>query len=260
MNRKPPLFLCVIALLLPNGCSIKEKRCDCPCWLMLELGEIDGERFKSVEIDAFSDGGFHHSESVSSDSYGRTYVVEVPRNGISVNVRADDGGLFRADRGVVIPLGESCPPIWQHTARFDTSMESCRDTVRLHKSYSLLTVEMLTGGGPCPFGLGIGGEACGYAPDGSVLKGDFLVECRPDERGVCSVRLPRQTESSLMLNILDGGASVREFALGEYIAASGFDWASPDLGDLTITVDFALTRISLSVDDWNRTFEFNVEI
>ena len=98
------------------------------------------------------------------------------------------------------------------------------------------------------------------SPDGSVLKGDFLVECRPDERGVCSVRLPRQTESSLMLNILDGGASVREFALGEYIAASGFDWSSPDLGDLTIAVDFALTRISLSVDDWNRTFEFNVEI
>lgn len=260
MYRKPPLVFCVLALLTLAGCSVKEKRCDCPCWLMLELGEIDSARFKSVEIDVFSDGGFLHSESVGCDRFGKTYVVEVPRKSVRVNVRAGDEGLFQADRGVVIPFGEPCPPLWQYTSFLDTSTESRRDTVRLHKNYSLLTVEMVTMGEPFPFGIGIEGDACGYGPDGNVLKGDFSVGCDPDENGLCSVRLPRQTESSLMLSILDSGTSVREFAIGEYIAASGFDWTSPDLGDLNITVNFALTRIHLEIDDWKTAFEYDVEI
>lgn len=260
MSRKPLSLVCALCALVLTACSVKEKRCDCPCWLMLELGEIDSVKFKAVEIDVFSDGGFLHSERVECGRFNKTYVVEVPRKSVRVNVRAGDEGLFSVDRGVVIPLGEACPPLWQYTSFLNTSMDSRRDTVRLHKNYSLLTVEMVTRGEPSPFSVGIGGEACGYGVDGSVLKGDFSVDRALDGDGRCSVRLPRQTDPSLLLSILDENIPVRQFALGEYIEASGFDWTSPDLGDIDITVDFALTRISLAIDDWSQTFMYDVEI
>ena len=53
---------------------------------------------------------------------------------------------------------------------------------------------------------------------------------------------------------------VRTFALGQYIAAAGYDWSAPDLDDLTLTVDISVTSVTISTDAWTMTEEIELFI
>ena len=64
----------------------------------------------------------------------------------------------------------------------------------------------------------------------------------------------------MMLEIDDGGGVIKRFALGTYIASIGYDWTAPDLRDIDIELDFAMTRISLVVSGWDNEYEFDVVI
>lgn len=53
---------------------------------------------------------------------------------------------------------------------------------------------------------------------------------------------------------------LREFALGEYIIESGYDWSAPDLADIEIEVDYSKTDVVFKVEDWEKTVSFDVII
>jgi hypothetical protein len=63
-----------------------------------------------------------------------------------------------------------------------------------------------------------------------------------------------------MLVVDDGSDSTRYFALGQYIVDSGYDWTSPDLGDITVTLDYALTEISIRIEGWDGVHRYEVVI
>ena len=79
-----------------------------------------------------------------------------------------------------------------------------------------------------------------------------------DAEGMCQLALPRQTDDSLVLEVHDDTGVLRAFALGEYVAASGYDWDADDLKDITISLDYALTRIVIEVGDWREEYYFDV--
>jgi hypothetical protein len=62
------------------------------------------------------------------------------------------------------------------------------------------------------------------------------------------------------MHIVFSDRIVRTFALGSYIAASGYDWSAPDLVDLTLKVDISLTSVTVSTDLWSRTEEMEIWI
>ena len=88
---------------------------------------------------------------------------------------------------------------------------------------------------------------------------EFLLEDGGLEEGYKAV-LPRQMDASLMLVIDDGGGSPQAFALGQYIVSSGYDWTAPDLEDITVTLDYALTEIRLIISGWDSVYEYEMEI
>ena len=58
---------------------------------------------------------------------------------------------------------------------------------------------------------------------------------------------------------LDDGTSVQKtFALGEYIVSSGYDWAAEELEDLTVTLDFQITYVKITVADWEKEYFYNI--
>lgn len=246
--------LCVVS------CSVKEHRCDCPSWLQLDYGCLSPDRFSEVALGVVADGGFRFEDIVSSEQYGRTYIIEVPRKRVSVNVRSGDGGLYRDEAGVVIPTGSDCPPLYMYGSSLEYTSELRRDTVRLHKSYSMLSIRMLRDDGTLPYSLSLEGNVCGYNADGSVMGGDFRVYAIPDGDGKCWVRIPRQNDSSLIMKVDDSGKVRRTFALGEYIASSGFDWMAPDLEDIDVTINFSLMSVSITVGEWTTVVSADVEI
>jgi hypothetical protein len=62
------------------------------------------------------------------------------------------------------------------------------------------------------------------------------------------------------MHIVFSDRIVRTFALGSYIAASGYDWAALDLEDLTLNVDISLTSVTVSTDLWSQTEEMEIWI
>lgn len=257
--KKLPSVVLLAALFLGFVSCIKEDRTECPCYLVLDMSEIDGSAFGQVELDVLSTGGFLHSD-ILKDVYPADYTVKVPRCGVVVTAFCSENVKFDPERGFSVAKGQPFPQLWMHGSRVDTDVDVARDTVRLRKSFSRLTIHLLSDGEPIPFSIGIDSPVCGYAPDGRLEEGAFYVSLEPDSKGDCSVCVPRQRDDSMGLSLIDSGDVVRRFALGHYIEESGFDWSSPDLQDIELTVDFSRTSVSFVIRNWEITHEFYVEI
>ena len=202
-----------LALLLMCcvSCSIKESRDRCPCSLTLDVKAPGEVRVLMEGKDFLQDSTFPGDTSV-------TCLAPRP----SVRVTSVCGAVW--DGGVVIPEGEECPPLYLGVCRVDTDKETSR--VDLPR-----------------------GNVCGYGRDGRPTEGGFVYRPALSSTGLCRVRIPRQTDGSLVLDF--GGGFV--FALGKYIVESGYDWEKADLEDIVMDVDISLTTITFHTGGWTRT-------
>ena len=138
--------------------------------------------------------------------------------------------------------------------------EQHTEEVRLGKDYCRIRINMLTSDKDYPFRLTVRGNVCGIRPDRSVVPGDFSFGFTLDDTGQGEVRVPRQTDNSLILQILEDETVLREFALGEYIAETGYSWTDENLEDIEVSIDYAHSDISINVESWAGSFEFDVVI
>lgn len=266
LDRMP--FVCrfgiVIMLMACTGCSIKEDRSGCPCTVILDLSGVDDGRFHFLTVRAESADGFLFRDVVSGTPLPDRYAFKVPRGDVRMNVICEDGGEVPVgdinESGVYrIPEKSECPPVYLAMENLDTDKDAVEVPVCPKKNYCRVFVEMLSVG-PYVVGLNILGNVCGYESDGTPLPGDFFFTSVFETGGVCEVSVPRQSDASLRLQIIDGSGVLKDFALGEYIAASGYDWNAEELDDIGIAIDYARTKITFKVRDWEKIFEFDVVI
>ena len=246
------LLRILVPLLLLSSCSIKENRAVCPCALTLELTSLP----VSPVVLGVAGEGFSFTEVIHADT---VLVVPVPKGDLAVS--AVGGALTEGDGSVRIPEGEEAPPLYLFHADVSTEAEQVILPVSMHKQFC--TLELFFSGPPGygpPFEVAVEGFYGGWQADGSPLTGAFSRRLLPGSDGRAFLRLPRQGDDSLLMHIVFSDQIVRTFALGSYIAASGFDWAIPDLGDLTLHVDISLTSVTVSTDLWARTEDIELFI
>ena len=240
------------SLLLLPSCSVKEDRTACPCALTVELTGLPvrpvvlgvaGEEYSCTEVV--------HADTV--------LVLPVPKGELAVS--AVGGALAEGDGSVRIPPGEEAPPLYLFYADVSTDAEQVVLPVTLHKQYCALELVFQgpSGYGP-PFEVAVEGAYGGWEADGSPAPGPFSRRLLPASDGRATLRLPRQGDDSLLMHIVFSDQKVRTFALGSYIAASGYDWTAPDLEDLTLHVDISLTSVTVSTDLWTITEEIEIWI
>lgn len=259
MNKMSSKALSLLfGALLSAGCSVKEYRESCPCRLVLDFSETDTLAVRSADLYVTVPGGYVFTDRVGSEFFRRGYSVYVPRTWLYVSMVNGDEGMSSAE-GLKIPFGAECPPVYMHSSYIDADCEMWREIVRMRKNHCRMNITLKTDGGNMP-DLKVVSDVCGYDVAGKPQNGGFGYETRPDLSGSCSVTVPRQTGDGMMLEIDDGGGVVKRFALGTYIASIGYDWTAPDLQDIDIELDFAMTRISLVVSGWDKEYEFDVVI
>lgn len=216
-----------------TSCSIKENRSGCPCLLRLDFSEVRESGKTGVMLLSVTDGkGFACSDTLDLASVPDIYGVAVPRSGVYVNLWSEDAADCIGDDGLVIPLGDDCPAVRMFSSHIDTDCELCTETVRIRKNYCRLTVSF-SGKPESPeedifrFDVGVRGGVDGYGIDGSPRQGIFSHYLMSDEAGGDSssrqLSLPRQTDSSLLLDISEDASVLKTFALGNYIEKSGYD-------------------------------------
>ncbi len=250
-------LICLFAGTLFAGCSVKEDREDCPCRLVLDFSEVDTFLVKSVEVLGVTGENVAFSDTLSADDFGEKYICEVVRESIRINIwsTVDYGCSF--PEGITIPYGFECPRLYMQSFVADATGEVWYGKVRLRKNHCRLTVVM-EGCDEIPYSFTFRGNVDGYGMDGNPSEGEFSCVAYPETVGSSSALIPRQIDNSLMLDIDDGTRVIKTFALGEYIAATGYDWTQPDLNDMEIIIDYAVTYIKISIPGWDKEYLYNI--
>lgn len=246
--------LCLCGLIF-SGCSVKEDRDSCPCSLHLTIG---GERPPGPVDLAWR---IRETDSGSMTAYGEIpaeMTLDVPRCLADLCVTVSEAGCMNDSGGMDIALGDDCPSVFRGRTEADCRSGYAESMISLYKNYSELTCVLEHSGALGP-GLDyrITGNVSGYDAYGMPLPGIFncSLECRKNSSGtfLADVGVPRQIDNSLRLEVSAAdGELLRRFALGEYIAASGYDWTAQELEDIVIKINIASTTLSVNVLSGNR--------
>ena len=251
------LTICLVVMVMVSACSVKEDRRECPCTLMLDFSELDGEFLKSVNVLAVSADGVVLNDSVSAESFSEMYVRKIPHGLIQVNIWSGDKRGMYGDNIVHIPYGLECPPVYLKSFMADTRGELYSKKVLLNKSYCGLTV-MMSDGTYVPYSLTFKGEIDGYDISGQPSSGEFSCVAYPAENGDSKALLPRQVDNSLMMEVDDGVPHLKRFAIGEYLDKAGYDWTSPSLEDVTVVLDYSLSSVTIQIAGWDKSDVYNI--
>lgn len=250
------LFLSVFSAA---GCSVKEQRDDCPCRLVLDFSETDINEMDKIRVCLYDGETAVYEKFSHAEDFMPEYVISAPREELELMVFSDDRGWFDVEEGIVIPEGQDCPKLYMYSNRLDTRLDMLRDTVHMHKNHCVMSIYM-EGGASRGYDLCVKGNVNGYGNDGRPREGDFSYVPSLDDDSGYVVSLPRQSDSSLLLEIDDGTEVVKTFALGEYIKSGGYDWTAPDLEDLAVHVNWAVTTVSITVSGWDWVYECEIVI
>lgn len=280
-------FLVLLSVLQPfftcPGCSVKEDRDLCPCTLVLEFPREDAERLQdgvTVCMRGYSDDVFSLCDTLLagraassggpdtiSDKGSYSYVVPKGDIDLAVAYSADGlaGELNSSGRWIEIDEGRPCPSIWTCCEKVSARADRVTVPVRLHKNFCRIDIQVRdVDGEEFPFKLRVRGNVNGYGLDGKPARGAFLCDTERSETESAgygyAVTVLRQTDDSLTLEIVTGDGVAKSFAIGNYIAASGYDWTSADLKDICLEIDYARTVISFTIDKWTHSEQFEVVI
>ena len=220
---------------------------------------------------------------------GVSYSYVVPKGDIDLAVAYSADGLAgelnSSGKWIEIDEGRPCPSIWTCCEKVSARADRVTVPVRLHKNFCRIDIQVRdVDGEEFPFKLRVRGNVNGYGLDGKPARGAFLCDAESAETegtgfgtesevpgsGTASentgsghgyaVTVPRQTDDSLILEIVTGDGVAKSFAIGNYIASSGYDWTSADLKDICLEIDYARTVISFTIDKWTHSEQFEVVI
>lgn len=248
MIARVPIILLLAASLLYPGCSVKEDREHCPAMLRLNLPPAT-ESLESVYVRITSPDGQESSHPVTLGKDNTVVSFPVSGDPFLCTVSSVD---FKND-AVRVSEGEPFPQLFLYRKRLHVKGEFAELTPVLAKEFCNLEVSLK----PLPSTLSMTVRAayCGQYAEGELVPGTYAVHI--DQGGV--VRVPRQGDTSLMLDLKDaGGTVVRSFAIGEYMSEAGYDWNATSLEDISIDVDYARSVIRVSAGLWSRTFDLKV--
>ncbi len=265
------IALPMLCLLAVSGCFVKEDRSDCPCRLIMDFGGAFSEDFSDAlggpdsygkesgmeaELVITADKGFILTESLDLTAVNGEKCVLIPRGRAVVGVWSGAEALSD-EGGFEIPIGSDCPPVYFYASIIDADCEIYRESVCMGKSHCVMTVN-IKNMDPSPSRIGFMGNISGYCPDGRPLKGDFSYVLDSPSLSGNKVILPRQLDDSLKMEVIDAFGVSRIFALGGYIADSGYDWGAQDLEDIEVDLDIAMTRVTLTIQGWDKTYNYEV--
>ena len=249
------------------SCSVKEDRDSCPCNLRFDLSDAFRDSDGSLTMVVRGPEGFLLCDTLKAGN-DSIHTVLVPREELTIDFYTPYGALKNPVEGY--RPEKTCAPVWHWSEVLTAGGEMVERKVRPHKDYCRLNVSLVGNPGvPLPYSLLFVSNINGYLPGGKLSEGIFAERVTPGISGGtsavwgCSVNLLRQKDSSLMMEVVSDGqtsVSLRSFAIGEYLAAAGYDWTAADLEDVDITLDFAATDILITTSKWTRRLEFSVVI
>lgn len=262
-NRLLPVLQCMLTafVVLVPACSILETRDGCPCNIFVDLASQTVAPNDSVCVNV---------NGINVRDYNRAVVpfpeypdgVHLPikdREMAAVSVFPANLMQYNSQGAFFVTSGVDFPPLYAHFSLCETSDTQAYVRAEMHKQYCRVNLQFISSD-QSRYSLAVKSAFCGYNADGSLAKGGFHHRINPDAQGRAVFNLPRQGDSALMLEISGGAAGRREYALGALLERNGYDWAAPDLEDVSITLDFASSQLVVNSVGWSSPIILEIEV
>ena len=258
MRRFSTLLAAILALM---SCSVKEDRMECPCDVtVMSDGLVHkghrGDVIVSVFLDQLSLRTWNREDVPLESFTGGTYHLSVPKGWFAVSVVGGTISEMSLERDTLlcIPPGCQCDSVCAFSRECYTHVNDDECTVKgpLNKQFCTLTIRVLNDcGESIPCELAIRGEVDGF----NLLtlephRGEFRHVPREDAYGRFMTRLPRQSDSPLLLDISIGGNLAETLDLDELINLSGYSWGTLSLEDVDVRIEYSPSSFSVTVNDW----------
>lgn len=240
----------VIAILLSvlafSGCSVKVDRSECPCLLYLTVA---GGEDATLTLTLTSNNPVSvQTLTLHRQGEEAKAALEIQQNK-EYSLLISSGNQLEEDG--IIPLGSQMSELYLSYETLNCTGDVYELKSTLHKQFSRLYVN-LSGiqGRMC-----VKSNVCGWIyQKNEAVNGRF--ECFPPEitRGFYKVLLPRQTDSSLILEFYDEVSSIPYFVfpLGKKLEQLGVDWQKEDLEDIWIELEYYDNGINVNVETWQQ--------
>jgi len=238
-------------LLLLSACSVKEDRGLCPC----ELRVAGSEPLRTeggVLVSVIQDGTVVKQGMLGREEFdGGKCVLTVPRKPSVVTVFSGITDMNTAGgRQLDIISGYECDELYSCSTFASLTGDEAECVVTPHKNFARL--DLAVTGLPDAALMRIVGKVHGYdLLSLDPCEGSF--GCGPRDGGSRThwyLRLPRQLDDSLELEVLFGDSAVRKVPLGAIIAAGGYRYDDEDLLDISVTVDLSKSEALVHLSDW----------
>lgn len=264
------VWLLAAGCLAAGGCSVKEDRQPCPCYLDVDYRELlAADLFPGepgvVDVALFlPELTFHSTHALGScpEMEEQTVSRNTVRLVAVVGTRLPEGF---PERGTQIRYdeGNQMDSLYVHAGDVDCSAEDALCVLRPKKQFSTLTLTDGQDGALLRrYNLVVRGTTCGLdAADLSAIEGPYLYTVQEYDRlGNISVRIPRQKERTLMLDFYDKESYIRLFStpLGLYLFDAGYDPDAPELSDYTFQINFERALVYLRIADWEKEYVYQL--
>lgn len=241
------------------SCSLKEDRNGCPCHLLIELKNAEGN--ENADIFVFQSDDENLNDRVVPSACQNLYVCDVRRKPATLTIIQGLREGIINDGRLMIKDGNDADRLFLHNETLLCGSETVRTTAELHKDWTTLEISLVTEEGATDeITIDITGGICGIdLRSGKPLTGNFSCRARLVDSGfsVYSINLPRQKVSGdgILVNVRRGERELFSADISEAIDNSGFDWTKPDLDDIRLHLDYVSASYDIEVTEWDEEIE-----
>lgn len=236
-------IVAVVCAILLSSCSVKSDRAQCPSLLFLSvLGGEDEEVFVNIAGEDYE--SLMHIEKTNGVA-----VAGVDLKKGRFRISAHSGSILMSSG--IIALGEEMPQLYAYAENIECTSDVTEVVARLDKQFCRLKVKVT--GIECDAQLR--GNVCGMDLwDLSPISGHFYVRKEPlmsgQESRLFEFVIPRQKDSSLMLELISEGRLISSFEIGKDLIAAGMDWNKASLEDMEVSIQSCESGFVISVKNW----------
>lgn len=248
-----------LAMLL-SSCSIKENRLLCPCWVEFDFEEgVEAMDNFSLLVYNYDEPDMEQRTEIPFlKAYKKTHNTSVRRGQKEFVVLQGQNNCTIGGHKLVTPIGYQYDSIYCWHEYMDCTYEEVVMPVKKTKHFATINITMVNNeDDQYPYLTRIRGNVNGidlysYSP----LEGEFNCMLKAadlfEQHNVFSVRVPRQKEHNLKLDIIDPITKevLLIMPLGQMIQETQYNWSKDVLEDISITVNYARTELGLQISDW----------
>ena len=252
------------------GCTVREDRLPCPCYLDIDYRELlakgrsvgEGARVDLLLQDEESRWMMQHPLDVCPE----LEEISVDKSRLQLIALVHDKPwreFLATGTQVTYEPGNEMDALYASAQWVDCLDEEANCVLQLHKQFSTLEFTDESGGALCRrYHMVIRGSTCGFdAADLSAVEGEYLYTVQEDDgQGRICVRIPRQLRNDLLLEFWEKDTRRLLFSspVGLYLFAAGYDPAAADLPDFSLRIDFRDALLYLRIADWKDEYIYSL--